>query len=78
MKIRFNFDVTSIERCEETFAKAKSEMGIWEWEKGGYESLYRSNMNRLGRENANKKHTETEESEDALKQKEQLKKWKSQ
>ena len=29
-------------------------------------------------ENANKKHTETEESEDALKQKEQLKKWKSQ
>lgn len=54
MKTRFNFDVTSIEGCIESFKKAKSEMGIWEWEKGGYESLYNSQMNRLKREQEQK------------------------
>jgi len=54
MKTRFNFDVTSIEKCKESFMKAKEEMGYWDWHIGGYEALYNSQMKRLLKEKEQK------------------------
>lgn len=41
------FNITTLETCDRDFLKAKSEMTLWEWEKGGYEALYLSCRKRL-------------------------------
>jgi len=43
------FNTTNMEKCIEDFNKAKEEMNLWEWEKGGYEALFNSCIKRIER-----------------------------